>query len=47
MEEGVEQLAARGVIVIENGELRVRDRIVFRYYARTIKHLLTPKRAPH
>ena len=47
VEEGVEQLAGRGVIVVEHDELRVRDRIVLRYYARTLSHLLTPKRAPH
>jgi hypothetical protein len=25
----------------------VRDRIVLRYYARTIQHLLTPRRTTH
>jgi hypothetical protein len=33
---------ARGIIVLERGRFRVRERNVLRYYARTIEHLLTP-----
>ena len=39
-EEGVAMLAGRDVIVEERQRVRVRDRIVLRYYARTIEHLL-------
>jgi glycerol-3-phosphate O-acyltransferase len=36
--------ADRGIIVVERGErFRVRERTVLRYYARTIRHLLTPR----
>jgi glycerol-3-phosphate O-acyltransferase len=31
---------ARGIIVIEQGRFRIRERYVLRYYARTIEHLL-------
>ena len=41
VEEGVEQLELRGIIVYDHGRLRVRDRNVLRYYARNIQHLLT------
>lgn len=47
VEQGLEQLVARGVVVIESDRLRVRDRIVMRYYARTIQHLLPSKKATH
>ncbi len=40
-ELGVEALVTRGVIVRERSVLRVRDRNVLRYYARSIDHLLT------
>ena len=46
-EAGVGLLAERGVLVEERGRLRVRDRIVLRYYARTIQHLLQPARTTH
>ncbi len=39
VDEGAELLDARGIIVAERGRLRVRDRSVLRYYARTIEHL--------
>ena len=42
MDRGVELLEARAVVVAERGRLRVRDRSVLRYYARTIAHLLQP-----
>jgi glycerol-3-phosphate O-acyltransferase len=47
VEQGVELLSARGVVVVEQDRLRVRDRIVFRYYARTLEHLLQPRKAAH
>ena len=42
MDRGVELLEARAVLVVERGRFRVRDRMVLRYYARTINHLLQP-----
>ena len=36
----VEPLEARGIIVTDRGRVRVRDRNVLRYYARTLEHLL-------
>jgi len=36
----VAMLAGRDVVVEERQRVRVRDRIVLRYYARTIEHLL-------
>jgi len=39
VEEGVGLLEERGVLVVEHRRIRVRDRIVLRYYARTIQHL--------
>jgi len=50
-EEAVEAAAqpfeARGIIVVENGRFRVRERNVLRYYARSIQHLLSPGGATH
>jgi glycerol-3-phosphate O-acyltransferase len=34
----------RGVLVVEGGRFRVRDRMLLRYYARTIGHLIVPAR---
>jgi glycerol-3-phosphate O-acyltransferase len=42
----IEPLESRGVIVVENGRLRVRDRNVLRYYARSLEHLLASP-SPH
>jgi glycerol-3-phosphate O-acyltransferase len=47
LETGAEPLAARGILVIENGRFRVRERNVLRYYARSIEHLLTPGGSTH
>ena len=48
VDEGIELLSTRGIIVVERGRYRVRDRIVLRYYARTIQHLLsTPGHTTH
>ena len=44
--EGTALLAARNVIVIERGSrFRVRERTVLRYYARTIQHLIAPRKS--
>jgi hypothetical protein len=43
-QRGAAVLQARDVIVAERQVLRVRDRQVLRYYARTIEHLRTPPR---
>jgi len=40
VEDGVSRLEHRGVIQAEGDRLRVRDRNVLRYYARSIQHLL-------
>ena len=46
--EALEPLEARGIIVAERGRVRVRDRNVLRYYARTLDHLLaSPSRRTH
>lgn len=48
VDEGVEALIERGILVSERQHLRVRDRIVLKYYARTIEHLVpTRRRATH
>jgi glycerol-3-phosphate O-acyltransferase len=44
VDEGVEALTERGVLVSERQHLRIRDRIVLRYYARTIEHLAPSRR---
>jgi len=47
-DQGVEALTERGVLVSARQHLRIRDRIVLRYYARTIEHLVaSPRRAVH
>jgi glycerol-3-phosphate O-acyltransferase len=48
VEEGIEPLAGRNIIYVERGgRLRVRERTVLRYYARTVEHLLvSSKRMP-
>ncbi len=45
VEEAAELFETRGIVVLERGRFRVRQRGVLRYYARTIEHLLaTPGR---
>jgi len=44
VDEGVETLVERGVLVSARHHLRVRDRIVLKYYARTIEHLVPSRR---
>jgi glycerol-3-phosphate O-acyltransferase len=52
VESGREAVAAaigpferRGILVVEGSRFRVRDRMLLRYYARTIEHLLAPAKA--
>ena len=40
VDAALEPLEARGILVVERGRVRVRDRNVLRYYARTLDHLL-------
>ena len=40
VERAAEPLEARGIIVVERGRFRVRERNVLRYYARSLDHLL-------
>ena len=47
IEEAGELLETRGIVVLERGRYRVRDRSVLRYYARTIEHLLTTPGRTH
>ena len=48
VDEGLPLLVERGVLVEARQHVRVRDRIVLRYYARTIQHLLhRPRRTTH
>jgi hypothetical protein len=39
VDEGLERLAERDVLVVLNDQIRVRDRVVLRYYARSLQHL--------
>jgi 1-acyl-sn-glycerol-3-phosphate acyltransferase len=46
VEAAAPMLSARNIIHVERGgRFRVRERTVLRYYARTIQHLLVPRRA--
>ena len=47
VEEAAEALETRGIIVVERGRFRVRERRVLRYYARTIEHLLATTGRTH
>ena len=40
VDAAAEPLEARGILVVEGGRVRVRDRNVLRYYARSLEHLL-------
>jgi len=40
VEAAREPLAARGIVVVEGQRFRVRERVVLRYYARSLDHLL-------
>jgi glycerol-3-phosphate O-acyltransferase len=41
--EATRPLVSRGILVAEQSRFRVRDRILLRYYARTLSHLLGPE----
>lgn len=48
VDAALEPLEARGIVLVERGRVRVRDRNVLRYYARTLEHLLaSPSRHTH
>ena len=47
VDAAAEPFATRGVLVVERGRFRVRERNVLRYYARTIEHLLSAGGATH
>jgi len=47
VDEAAPLLETRGVVVLEQGRFRVRDRNVLRYYAHTIEHLLAPTGRTH
>jgi hypothetical protein len=47
LDAATEPLETRGIIVVEQGRYRVRDRNVLRYYGRSIQHLVTPPGATH
>jgi glycerol-3-phosphate O-acyltransferase len=47
VEEGLALLEERAVLLVERQRIRVRDRIVLRYYARTIQHLVQRTRTTH
>jgi glycerol-3-phosphate O-acyltransferase len=48
VEAALEPLESRGILVVNRGRVRVRNRNVLRYYARSIDHLLgSPSRRAH
>ncbi len=47
VEEAAEPLETRGIVVLDRGRFRVRERSVLRYYARTIEHLFATPGRPH
>lgn len=48
VDAAIAPLEARGILVVERGRIRVRDRNVLRYYAATLGHLLaSPSRRTH
>jgi glycerol-3-phosphate O-acyltransferase len=47
VDSAAEPFEARGIIAIENGRFRVRERHVLRYYGRSIQHLLSPDGPTH
>ena len=46
VDAGIEPLESRGIVMVESGRVRVRERNVLRYYARTLEHLLESP-SPH
>jgi glycerol-3-phosphate O-acyltransferase len=47
LETATEPLETRGIIAVEHGVYRVRERHVLRYYGRSLQHLLTHAGATH
>jgi hypothetical protein len=47
VDAATEPLAARGVLAVDGGRLRVRDRTLLRYYARGLHHLLPSPARTH
>jgi glycerol-3-phosphate O-acyltransferase len=47
IDTATEPLETRGIIAVEDGVYRVRERHVLRYYGRSLQHLLTPRGATH
>jgi glycerol-3-phosphate O-acyltransferase len=48
VDAALEPLEARGILVVDRGRVRVRNRNVLRYYARSLDHLLeSPSRRTH
>ena len=47
VDAAAEPFESRGILVIEGGRFRVRERNVLRYYARSIGHLLSPGGSTH
>lgn len=45
VDEGLDLLLTRGILTMVRQQIRVRDRISLRYYARTIQHLLPERRS--
>ena len=45
--EAADALETRGIVVLERGRFRVRERNVLRFYARSIEHLLVTSGRPH
>ena len=43
VDAALEPLESRGILVVNRGRIRVRNRNVLRYYARSIDHLLEPR----
>jgi hypothetical protein len=47
VDEAAELLETRGIVVLERGRFRVRERNVLRFYARSIEHLLVTSGTRH
>jgi hypothetical protein len=47
LDTATEPLETRGIIAVENGVFRVRERHVLRYYGRSLQHLLSHAGATH
>jgi hypothetical protein len=47
VDAAIEPLEARGILVVNRGRVRVRNRNVLRYYARSLDHLLKSPSRPH